>query len=379
MVAGKAATWATVGPAVKVFPTLARFMPTFKARNLVFARPGAPKVMISARESMTPFLYHDLGVCVFAGASVAQVQSIANLLKEITENGQSSADLRYRSRCHRKAIAVGPSTLSDSESKFKNKTKDQKDQKKKDIPYSYAKYRLITKDSHVVKEGQHDRLSLDAAFELTREVTSNWINEAVSAVQAQHPSLGLKDLIVNNLSMSRGATGNKIVHHTVNGPRRLNVDAHCTVQRIDNSFWLFVEMFSVGTGSFLGSLTVSLRAFDESGHRINDLKQLDTILSAAPTNPAPSWGPLMNATSTLLSLEKEIWASRIREESYPIIDADESSLDKLKALQKSNLRKKQKGQNPRQSDRSERLGDAKPEESPAEEQFVNPNSSALQA
>lgn len=77
-----------LAPALEIFPTLARFQ-TIRPRRLAEVPIGGPSHEVSPRalQQSTIHLYHDLGVIVFAGCSVAEVRRIGDVLKEVVALG----------------------------------------------------------------------------------------------------------------------------------------------------------------------------------------------------------------------------------------------------------------------------------------------------
>lgn len=77
-----------LAPALEIFPTLARFQ-TIRPRRLAEVPIGGPSHEVSPRalQQSAIHLYHDLGVIVFAGCSVAEVRRIGDVLKEVVALG----------------------------------------------------------------------------------------------------------------------------------------------------------------------------------------------------------------------------------------------------------------------------------------------------
>ncbi|KAH8120900.1 hypothetical protein LI328DRAFT_143161 [Trichoderma asperelloides] len=77
-----------LAPALDVYPTLARFQ-TIRPRRLFEVPIGGPSSNVSAKalQQSAIHLYHDLGVIVFAGCSVAEVRRIGDVLKEVVAWG----------------------------------------------------------------------------------------------------------------------------------------------------------------------------------------------------------------------------------------------------------------------------------------------------
>ncbi|KAL7955967.1 hypothetical protein V8C34DRAFT_230027 [Trichoderma compactum] len=74
-------------PALQVFPTLTRF--AVRPRRLAEVPIGGPASSVSAQalQQGAIHLYHDLGVLVFAGCSVREVNRIADVLREVVALG----------------------------------------------------------------------------------------------------------------------------------------------------------------------------------------------------------------------------------------------------------------------------------------------------
>ncbi|KAL7929840.1 hypothetical protein V8C35DRAFT_172314 [Trichoderma chlorosporum] len=74
-------------PALQVFPTLTRF--ALRPRRLAEIPIGGPAGSVSAKalQQSAIHLYHDLGVLVFAGSSVREVQRIGDVLREVVALG----------------------------------------------------------------------------------------------------------------------------------------------------------------------------------------------------------------------------------------------------------------------------------------------------
>ncbi|KAK1237388.1 hypothetical protein MKX08_003013 [Trichoderma sp. CBMAI-0020] len=77
-----------LAPALEIFPTLARFQ-TIRPRRLAEVPIGGPSHEVSPRalQQSAIHLYHDLGVIVFAGCSVAEVRRIGDVLREVVALG----------------------------------------------------------------------------------------------------------------------------------------------------------------------------------------------------------------------------------------------------------------------------------------------------
>ncbi|KPM35430.1 hypothetical protein AK830_g11129 [Neonectria ditissima] len=248
--------------------------------------------MFASRDILS--FYHDLGVLAFAGSSVNQVDRIADLIQQAVDL-TGTMQRSISAVCHFNRL--------------------------------YTKYRLPTEDWHIdahykPKEGI---LSTEALLDLGKKAVFKWAGEALEKLEDDE--LKMKTITVREdaVHIQQGPYARGIIHQTVNGPRRLPVDAFVSIQKANEGCLFSAEFFAVGTSHYLGR--VFMRAVFFS---ISDVKEplsaelVSRLLSTVRRPYVRTIPPTPRSLNdSLRILEEEIWFDRVPEAFLREVEREE--------------------------------------------------------
>ncbi|KAM0429662.1 hypothetical protein ACHAPT_006268 [Fusarium lateritium] len=267
-------------PAVRRFPVLQRLNPGLRPRqhNL----PANPTIKVCRNNLRT--MYHDLGVLVFAGVGTQQVNRIGDIIQDAMK-----PSLRFKAE---------PRHQSDAEFD------------------KFHVYRLPTEDWHIDQSFKPKRgfLKVEGLLDLGLKAARLWaghIKDKAKDIEALGENFGIQETDVN--MTFDGKTRGGLIHHTVNGPRRLPVDAFVSASH-KFSYYLKIQLFTVGTRRNVGNIYVSLLPFSQKN--ISTAKssphggwrsEVNEIYNLAPNDETPDATLLKKITGDVYELEQERW------------------------------------------------------------------------
>ncbi|KAF5663198.1 hypothetical protein FHETE_7578 [Fusarium heterosporum] len=197
-------------------------------------RPGEKKPLPLGKQTMClPYLYHDLGVMIFEGADKNQIAIMADVINKIVGHEPRLQHLDW--------------TLP---------TPDRKKFKK----WSVYRMPVDEKMLHATNDRINESLSSLGLYRLYEKALKRWEDDWVAAMKAQE------------------LPGNIPIEHTINGPRRSQVDAYVATATHQDTIVVDIELHTVGTKRYLGSFNVMFRKAS-SGSDTNDGKLSDVVSS----------------------------------------------------------------------------------------------------
>ncbi|KAH7141270.1 hypothetical protein B0J13DRAFT_55800 [Dactylonectria estremocensis] len=267
--------------AFRIIPALRNFAPGFAPRSPKFTTPG------DSRQSIKPHsigitlqsIYHDLGVVVFHGAPVAQVARIGYLLRKLMEHGPNLK-------------------------RIYSETPDQS--------VKVLTQRIPTEDWHIdpfhrTKEGY---LSTDALFEYSRTLAYQWARLALNRVEGDEIGFNTVEYREQRVQVNQRLTDGGIIHETINGPRRLPIDAviQADVNSTNSAIGLHIHYYAAGTGRLVGESKSLLYFFYKAKQRELFPDDLKRIWSASSYDRPRNLKSAEIISRTLWTIERETWA-----------------------------------------------------------------------
>ncbi|KAH7152824.1 hypothetical protein EDB81DRAFT_881783 [Dactylonectria macrodidyma] len=268
--------------AFRVLPGLKQFAPTFAPRSLLYSKPGSYVRQIKPQTVGTDLqsIYHDLGVIVFAGAPVVQVERIGYLIRKVIHFGPTLKRVYY-----------------------------------KKLPSKVNTWRIPTEDWHI--DANHNTeigyLSSDALVEFSKTLAYRWANNTLDHMEAEgsdinHNTVSFRE---HHFSIKQTPSDSGIINKTVNGPRRLPIDAviQAAVQPKLPQIGFHMLFYAAGTGRLVGESTISLNFYYKKDKKLELLnRNLRRIWDASPYDRARNLTSAEMVNKTLWSLEHETWA-----------------------------------------------------------------------
>ncbi|KAL7896191.1 hypothetical protein HDV63DRAFT_170098 [Trichoderma sp. SZMC 28014] len=281
-----------LAPALEIFPTLARFQ-TIRPRRLAEVPIGGPSHEVSPRalQQSAIHLYHDLGVIVFAGCSVAEVRRIGDVLKEVVAFGGPGGVVARLDGWEGEVVRRRERSL-----KGKGELYRDLDEKRTGIIRPEVLLQLAT-----------------TRFEET-------LKERIPELRtAKNIDIRETQVILPGSPPPRG-----IINKTANGPRRLPIESFTTmgVNRVSGYTIGETRFFTVGSGNYVGGARVDylmLKHEEEKNKKISvkpfwghgNLKQRRRVGYEEQTAIFDQViGRLMQP---LWELERSVWADKAEE------------------------------------------------------------------
>ncbi|RSL65997.1 hypothetical protein CEP53_003493 [Fusarium sp. AF-6] len=263
-------------PATRHFPNLHRIQPGLQVR-----RGGIPKdPNDNERRKSLRTMYQDMGVLVYSGISTKQVNKIGDLLKEALKP----------------ALRLSTAPRHQGEEEFDK----------------FAVYRLQTEEWHVDPFYRPKRgyIKVEGLLDLGLKAARQWANhllEKAEEVESLRGSFGFTEADVNITFNSANRGG--VIHHTVNGPRRLPVDAFVLAGG-GNKFSMRVHLFTVGMRKHVGTINLNLVPINKLNH-LHDVgkwgSRLQELFDLAPSDHVPDVELLRETMDGFYDLEREVW------------------------------------------------------------------------
>ncbi|KAL9471813.1 hypothetical protein ACSS6W_009754 [Trichoderma asperelloides] len=301
-----------LAPALDVFPTLARFQ-TIRPRRLFEVPIGGPSSNVSAKalQQSAIHLYHDLGVIVFAGCSVAEVRRIGDVLKEVVAwGGQGGVVARLD--------AWEGEVVRRRERSLKGKGELYKD--------------LDEKRTGIIKP----EVLLQLATTRFEETLKERIPELKTAKDID---IRETQVILPGSPPPRG-----IINKTANGPRRLPIESFTTmgVNRVSGYTIGETRFFTVGSGNYVGGARVDylmLKYEEEKRKKTDENAQKSTSIISV----TPYWGhgKLKQRRRASDETQSAIFNEVVSKVMQPLWDLERSVwADKAEELEKRREKKK---------------------------------------
>ncbi|CAM1502744.1 Fc.00g075200.m01.CDS01 [Cosmosporella sp. VM-42] len=228
--------------ALEEFPTLQRFsaqrflpfQPSRKSPHI--SKP--PRSKSPAGGKALGHLYHDLGVLVFAGSSDSQVARIGEILKQVTSKHGGVMPLRD----------AGTAWVEGT------------------LPPKLRIYRINSEKMQIEEDWcwEEGEVSLEGLLQLTRTASQEFAQEATDKMKALQQSCDVFKLQLYKVDLYSGSRKRGLIHPTVNGPRRLKVDAHVYFSlrpRDFNRLSFHMHFYTAVTCQYLGSASVHSTIF----------------------------------------------------------------------------------------------------------------------
>ncbi|KAJ3457680.1 hypothetical protein MRS44_014821 [Fusarium solani] len=263
-------------PATRVFPNLRNIQPGLQPR-----RGGIPKDPNDAdRRKSLRSMYQDMGVMVYSGISTGQVNRIGDVLNEATKPS-------FR-------LSMPPKDQGDASFD------------------KFTMYRLQTEEWHVdhVFKPKRGSITIEGLFDLALKAARQWtghILEKAEGVESLRGSFGFTETEVRIAYDSTNRGG--VIHHTVNGPRRLPVEAYVLAAG-GNKFSLMVNLVTAGMRKSLGRVNINLVPYNKRNARLDIPTWESTvkeIFKLAPNDCVSDASLLRETMDSFYKLEREVW------------------------------------------------------------------------
>ncbi|KAH6975347.1 hypothetical protein BKA56DRAFT_675386 [Ilyonectria sp. MPI-CAGE-AT-0026] len=259
-----------IAPALRVFPTLKRFTPNLQPRWLIDIPPGGPLPGVRSDGSISS-VYDDLGVIAFAGASVKQATRIGTLLEKVVSIGGPSV---------MRSATYHPS----------------------DRYHKVVKYRL--------PEGY---LSIEGLLRLGKTAAFKWGTAALE--NSNDPDINTKTVNFreHNVRIQQGPFTQGVVHQTINGPRRLPVDAvlHIAVKPDACRVSIAILFHTAIKGHYLGKTKIHLDFYSAAnGMQPLHADYMSAIFEGGPHEITARRNDRDFLNKSVWNLERQVWAHR---------------------------------------------------------------------
>ncbi|UPL02227.1 hypothetical protein LCI18_013161 [Fusarium solani-melongenae] len=262
-------------PATRAFPNLRNIQPGLQPR-----RGGIPKnPNDTERRKTLRSMYQDMGVLVYSGISTEKVNKIGDVLNE-------AAKPSFRLSMPAK----------EGDAKFDK----------------FTMYRLQTEEWHVdqVFKPKRGSITLEGLFDLGLKAARQWaghILQKAEGIESLRGSFGLTETEVRIAydSTSRGG----VLLHTVNGPRRLPVEAYVMAAG-GNKFSLKINLVTAGMRKSVGRVIINLVPYNKRNSH-PDIPTWEStvkeIFKLAPNDCSSDVALLRETTDSFYKLEREVW------------------------------------------------------------------------
>ncbi|KAH8685263.1 hypothetical protein BGZ61DRAFT_455197 [Ilyonectria robusta] len=272
-----------IAPALRVFPTLKRFTPALQPRWLIGIPPGGPLPGAISHGSISS-VYDDLGVIAFAGASVKQATRIGTLLEKVVSLGGASV---------MRTATYHPS----------------------DRYHKIVKYRLPVEDGHIdpIFKTEEGYLSIEGLLRLGKTAAFKWGTGALES--SNDPDINTKTVKFreHNVRIQQGPLTQGVVHQTINGPRRLPVDAilHIAIKPGVCRVSMSILFYTAIKGHYLGTTKLHLDFYSAAnGMQPLHADYTSTIFEGGPHEVPARRSDRDFLNKSVWNLERQVWAHR---------------------------------------------------------------------
>ncbi|KAH6995018.1 hypothetical protein EDB80DRAFT_897289 [Ilyonectria destructans] len=276
-----------LAPALRVFPTLKRFTPAFQPRWLADVPPGGPLPEAMAHGSIAT-VYEDLGVIAFAGASVKQATHIGTLLEKVVSIGGPSMT---------RTANYNPS----------------------DRYCKVVKYRLPVEDGHIdsIFKTEEGYLSTEGLLHLGKTAAFKWGTGALE--KSNDPEINIKTINFreHRVRIKQGPFTAGVIHQTINGPRRLPVDAvlHITKKPDACRVGMVINFYTAVKEQYVGTTRLHLDFYSTA----NGMQQLHPdylwkIFKGGQHDRLVTREDRNSLNESVWDLERQVWAHRVAHE-----------------------------------------------------------------
>ncbi|KAL7917831.1 hypothetical protein ACQKWADRAFT_317031 [Trichoderma austrokoningii] len=277
-------------PALEVFPTLARLQ-TIRPRRLAEVPIGGPSHEVSPRalQQSAIHLYHDLGVIVFAGCSVAEVRRIGDVLSEAVALGGQGGVVARLDGWEGDVVRRRERRLEGEAELYRD---------------------LDEKRTGIIRP----EVLLQLATSRFRETLKERIPELRTAADID---IRETQVILPGSPPPRG-----IINRTAHGPRRLPIESFTTmgVNRISGYTIGETRFFAIGSGNYVGGARVDYLMLEHDENKGTTAKpywghgKLKQRRRVSDEEQTAIFGDIIaKLMEPLWALERSVWAGKAEE------------------------------------------------------------------